>query len=72
MLGFTNLLLIVFAGVGPCLPNPCQNQGTCNPDPFADIGYTCSCLPAFSGVNCQLGKNNLGLYTQKKLDWVQS
>ena len=37
-----------------CASNPCQNQGSCITN--ADSSYTCTCISAFIGTNCQLGK----------------
>ena len=35
-----------------CKQNPCQNGGTCD---NKDGGYSCSCLPQWSGKNCDEG-----------------
>lgn len=37
-------------GSDPCQPNPCLNSGTCS---RSSGGYTCACLPGWTGVNCQ-------------------
>ena len=41
------------ADIDDCSPNPCQNGGLC-----ADgiDGYTCACVPGYSGTNCQTSK----------------
>ena len=42
----------------PCiLSNPCQNGATCTDDNQG--GYTCSCKPGYTGVNCQIGNFNI-------------
>merc|ERR1712008_309076 len=38
-------------GINECHTNPCQNQGTCSDVPR---GYTCSCVPGFTGKNCEV------------------
>jgi hypothetical protein len=37
----------------PCDPNPCAYLGTCTKR--EDYGYTCSCLPGYTGKNCEEG-----------------
>lgn len=44
--------LCQFSG-GVCANNPCQNGGTCYPLVGGALGYTCQCLPGYSGINCQ-------------------
>ena len=39
--------------VTKCDPNPCLNLGTCRVDHESEVGYTCNCLPAMSGFNCE-------------------
>ncbi|XP_046553547.1 LOW QUALITY PROTEIN: uncharacterized protein LOC124262974 [Haliotis rubra] len=34
-----------------CSPQPCKNSGTCNS--WGDVRYQCTCLPGFTGVNCE-------------------
>ena len=34
-----------------CDPNPCFNGGTCT---SGDTGFTCTCLPEFSGARCDM------------------
>ena len=39
-----------------CDPNPCMNGATCRPAPQSLVGYKCTCLPGYEGVNCEDGK----------------
>ncbi|XP_017288344.1 milk fat globule EGF and factor V/VIII domain containing b isoform X2 [Kryptolebias marmoratus] len=48
---------------GPCSPNPCENEGICEPmshsrrgDVFSE--YVCKCQPGFEGVHCQTNVND--------------
>ncbi|XP_033843400.1 lactadherin-like isoform X1 [Periophthalmus magnuspinnatus] len=48
---------------GPCSPNPCQNDGTCEvlaPTRRGDVfnEYLCRCQPGFEGVHCQINVND--------------
>ncbi|XP_072172930.1 uncharacterized protein [Diadema setosum] len=40
-------------GTGDCEPNPCLNDGLCDPTPFAISGFTCDCQHGFFGDRCQ-------------------
>lgn len=35
--------------MNPCSPNPCNNNGQCNP---AGNSYSCTCPPLLTGQNC--------------------
>ncbi|XP_071489357.1 adhesion G-protein coupled receptor G7-like [Diadema antillarum] len=37
--------------VNPCLSEPCQNGGTCNPS-ADDTSYSCTCPASYTGINC--------------------
>lgn len=37
----------------PCDPLPCKNGGTCTANDEVDVGYTCNCLPGYTGDNCE-------------------
>ncbi|KAG5871345.1 hypothetical protein JTB14_008042 [Gonioctena quinquepunctata] len=37
--------------INECESNPCQNNGTCLD---AQNGYTCNCLPGYSGIYCEI------------------
>ena len=43
--------------VSPCfLGNPCQGGGTCIPQYYSAVGYSCICHPRRSGAKCELGE----------------
>ncbi|XP_071823083.1 uncharacterized protein [Apostichopus japonicus] len=37
----------------PCGSQPCLNGGGCSADPLNDAGFTCACLPGFTGQSCE-------------------
>ncbi|KAL4613242.1 EGF-like repeat and discoidin I-like domain-containing protein 3 isoform X2 [Arapaima gigas] len=48
---------------GPCNPNPCKNDGTCEVISHSRRGdvfneYVCKCLPGFEGIHCQNNVND--------------
>ncbi|XP_042172039.1 lactadherin-like isoform X1 [Oncorhynchus tshawytscha] len=48
---------------GPCIPNPCRNDGSCEvitPTRRGDVfsEYVCKCQPGFEGVHCQINVND--------------
>ncbi|KAK5605402.1 hypothetical protein CRENBAI_025601 [Crenichthys baileyi] len=48
---------------GPCSPNPCKNDGSCEviaPTRRGDVfnEYACRCPPGFEGVHCQINVND--------------
>lgn len=40
-----------------CLPNPCQNNGSCIPKIFED-SFRCDCMLGFTGENCYVNIND--------------
>lgn len=38
-----------------CVPNPCQNGGTCIFDESSG-SFRCTCPPGFTGRTCDMGK----------------
>lgn len=40
--------------IDDCLPNPCQNNGTCTD--FVNE-FQCTCVAGFNGTNCESSKN---------------
>lgn len=47
-----NLLLLPFADIDDCLPNPCQHGGNCT-DEIND--YNCTCAAGYTGKDCEIG-----------------
>ena len=41
------------ADIDECLNDPCLHNGNCT---NTDGSYTCSCIPQWTGYNCQNGK----------------
>ena len=41
------------ADIDECASSPCQNGGICTNQINA---YTCTCMPGFAGINCEVGK----------------
>ena len=55
IINHNSLELILFQtliAVADCATYPCQNGGTCT---NALFGYTCTCMPGFSGPDCARG-----------------
>lgn len=51
----------IFLLIGPCSPNPCKNDGSCetvSPTRRGDVfnEYFCKCQPGFEGAHCQTSK----------------
>lgn len=46
-------LIVKPTDIDDCLPNPCQNNGTCT-----DLvnNYKCYCVTGFDGTNCEKSK----------------
>ncbi|XP_033941581.1 milk fat globule EGF and factor V/VIII domain containing b isoform X1 [Pseudochaenichthys georgianus] len=58
---------------GPCHPNPCKNDGTCEltgqtrrGDVFSE--YVCQCPPGFDGVHCQTSVEGAELSSRKDVN----
>lgn len=41
-----------YSPVLTCLSNPCMHGGSCA-ELEQDLGYSCTCLEGFSGINCE-------------------
>lgn len=57
----SQLNVFLLPSPGPCSPNPCKNDGTCEVivnsrrgDTFNE--YVCKCQPGFEGAHCQISK----------------
>lgn len=48
------IISLVHSDIDECLPNPCQNNGTCT-----DLinAYHCNCVAGFNGTNCHYSKH---------------
>ncbi len=47
------MLFHLFPGVDECMSEPCENGGSCSD---GVNNYTCSCLPGYTGANCDTGQ----------------
>ena len=54
LLFFLTHILLCFADINECSSNPCRNGGTCRDGVNS---YTCNCVAAYKGVNCEIGKS---------------
>ncbi len=57
---------------GPCSPNPCKNDGSCEviaPTRRGDVfnEYVCKCQPGFEGVHCQISRLPLDVINETEL-----
>jgi hypothetical protein len=52
------IISIILSDINECVSSPCQNGGTCN-----DLvnGYRCTCPAFFTGVYCEIGKDQINL-----------
>ena len=44
-------------GDDPCVPNPCQNGGSCIPDGTRSTHQRCMCVRGYMGEQCHKGKH---------------
>uniref|UniRef100_A0A8C7XA74 Milk fat globule EGF and factor V/VIII domain containing b n=1 Tax=Oryzias sinensis TaxID=183150 RepID=A0A8C7XA74_9TELE len=63
--GFSGDTCVLFFSClkGPCIPNPCQNDGVCEATGHSRRGdvfneYVCKCQPGYEGVHCQTNVND--------------
>lgn len=57
---------------GPCIPNPCKNDGLCevtSPTRRGDVfnEYICNCQTGFEGAHCQISRLRLVVINESKL-----
>lgn len=46
-------IVVNIAETDPCSSFPCKNDGACTK--VTNLAYTCSCLPGWTGANCEEG-----------------
>lgn len=46
-------LLTIIVHEDPCTSSPCQNGGTCNSTRPTRQPFSCSCVPGYTGINCE-------------------
>ena len=63
---YNYIFVVIIFRIECCDSNPCQNSGTCQ---VVNNSYVCSCLPCFSGDQCQIGKGNI-LKSQNLWNWI--
>jgi hypothetical protein len=61
------IVAVVVADIDECVPNPCQNGGTCTDGVNS---YTCSCVAGYTGNICQTG--GLGKIVMLKPPWFSN
>ena len=49
------IIMNLLADVDECLNDPCLHNGICG---NTQGSYMCSCVPQWTGINCQTGKLN--------------
>ena len=49
---------ILFTDVKSCRSSPCKNGGMCK---NLKNDYLCSCIPAYTGKNCDKGFNHISI-----------
>ena len=56
-------LLLIFFTVDICVPNPCENDGTCS-EGYEPSSFMCNCKPGYTGEKCEesIGKILLDFY----------
>ena len=52
-------MYVFFLEINECESDPCLSSGTCVDELNQ---YTCNCVPGYTGINCETGKNTLHSY----------
>ena len=56
LINLSTFFLYSFLDAGPCLPNPCENNGTCGE---INSKFSCNCTPEFEGERCESGTKSI-------------